>query len=458
MKKHISYILIFFSFIFLISFFILNKTLSDNMRFTPLYKSPENCMHFSVFNLNDGNFLYLEPNKDIITFNLIDTKAKKIKKLNELKREFLGFAPDFIKLSDDKFLVAFKRSIKENKKNPPQMLIYLYDYKNNKIKKLNILSNNFVSRSIFESGNNMLTAAAAKNDYGCPNIEEIINYDLKNDRIISKTKFKNADFCAMSPLGNGRFLLYGYGSKITSFIYQKVKYTDRKTVKKAYEIYDSIENKIIKPDKNLKPVEYGFYLSSLKTSGDKFLLRHFNGSGSIYTTDFKPVEKFSDEEKILDVKDNKILIQNGTNFYLYGFDAKIKELQPELNSCAYLYNSNELYKDFIFNCNSTLKSLNPKEKTYKNLSGLNFLLSQKPSFYSLDNGKILIVTNDMNYIYDENKNKIEGKVEFSHKIPEVYFLQILNSNGTIFAIYNAAVLKKNDVLSARNIIEFLDIK
>ena len=456
MKKYISYILIFSFFILLVSFFILNKTLFNNPRFNILYKSPENCMQFSVFNLNDGNFLYLEPNKDIITFNLIDTKTKKIKKINELKREFLGYVPDFIKLSDDKFLVTLKRSTKESKENLPQMLTYLYDYKNNKIKKLNILSNNFVSRSIFDSGNDILTASASKNDYGCQSIEEIINYDLKNDKIISKSKFKNADFCAMSPLGNGRFLLYNYDNKTTSSKQRQVI----KNSKKAYGIYDYKENKIIKPDKNSEPVEYGVFPSSLKTSGDKFLLRHFNGSGSIYTTDFKTVEKFSDEEKVLDIKDKEILIQNGANFYLYNVGTKAKEPQAELNSCTYFYGLNNSYKDFIFNCNSTLKSLNPKEKTYKNLSGLNFLLSKQPSFYSLDSETTLIVTDDMNYIYDENKNKIKDKVEFSYKIPDkmIYSLQILNNNGAIFAVYNAAGLKKNDILSARNIIEFLKIK
>lgn len=444
--KRINYIACFLLLLSLTStfcFFLMKTAYMNNSGFVSLYESSKNCGQGFAFTLQDGNYLYIEANADKITFNLIDTKTKSFKKINELKREFKGFSPNLVKLSDDNFLIALKRSVKENKSNLRQALIYLYDYNKNSLKELNILPNDLVFREIYNNGN-VITGVAAKNDFGCPDAEEIINYDFKNNKIVSKLETKNANFCAISNLENGKFLLYEFTK------------SGKRLAKDAFGIYDSARNQIIMPSGISKPIIFDTIFTDKVINEDKFLLREPNGSGSIYSSDFKLVKKFADDEKILGVKDGEILVRSYSGIYLYNPETQNKKFYDELNYCDYTENGNVLYERFVFNCRNELKIVDPKTKILKKHYMPGFHRISVPSFFFLDKEKTLIFSLGDNYILNDKRKKIKlaPDLAFKKKDAILLYADVLNSGDSTIIVYRTfSSSKTSNEISEQNFIE-----
>ncbi len=444
--KRINYIACFLLLLSLTStfcFFLMKTAYMNNSGFVSLYESSKNCGQGFAFTLQDGNYLYIEANADKITFNLIDTKTKSFKKINELKREFKGFSPNLVKLSDDNFLIALKRSVKENKSNLRQALIYLYDYNKNSLKELNILPNDLVFREIYNNGN-VITGVAAKNDFGCPDAEEIINYDFKNNKIVSKLETKNANFCAISNLENGKFLLYEFTK------------SGKRLAKDAFGIYDSAINQIIMPSGISKPIIFDAFFADKVINEDKFLLREPNGSGSIYSSDFRLVKKFPDNEKILGVKGGEILVRSYSGIYLYNPETQNKKFYDGLTYCDYPGNINNSYERFVFQCRNELKILDPERKTLKKYyKPFTYSFSSNP-FFLLNDGKTLIVGDDENYIFSDAREKIKKAPKLASKTKDsiIKNANILNNKDSILIVYRVIMRSENiNNMFTKNIVE-----
>lgn len=232
-SKQIFCILFFLLAAFWTCSFVINKHLGITSYYTVLNKEYSKKPATGI-SLKNGNYLYIDSDKRYITIKSYNKKTKTSKTLNAIECEFVGIAPGVFPLSQNNFLIVLKRSIDGNKTDLPQMYVYLYNYDKNSINKLDILPKDLAFRNVYANGN-ILTGVASENQVGCPSAKEIINYDYVNDKIVSKTRFENANFCAFLNLKNGHFALYDY---------ERGKGRIRKAIR---GVYDYKKNELIKP-------------------------------------------------------------------------------------------------------------------------------------------------------------------------------------------------------------------